>query len=77
MKFSISSLVSTLDPYGSLGLIPGPIWKMSCNNLLLLSMLYHNMYITIIMMQMYKETESYRLQIVVYIHVISITYIDI
>jgi hypothetical protein len=22
--------------YGSLGLIPGPIWKMSCNNLLLL-----------------------------------------
>jgi hypothetical protein len=22
--------------YGSLGLIPGPIWKMSCNNLLVL-----------------------------------------
>ena len=25
------------DWYGSLGLIPGPIWKMSCNNLLILS----------------------------------------
>ena len=25
--------------YGSLGLIPGPIWKMSCNSLLVLSVL--------------------------------------
>jgi hypothetical protein len=47
MKFSISSLVSTLDPYqpssfavgldmGVSGLIPGPKWKMSCNNLIVL-----------------------------------------
>ena len=27
--------------YGSLGLIPGPIWKMSCNNLLLLHGLWY------------------------------------
>jgi hypothetical protein len=48
MKFSISSLVSALDPYqpssfavgldmGVSRLIPGPIWKMSCNNLLILT----------------------------------------
>ena len=36
MKFSISSLVSTLDPYQARQRIAGPIWKMSCNNLLLL-----------------------------------------
>ena len=43
MKFSISSLVSALQHrcqarYGSLGLIPEPIWKMSCNNLLELTL---------------------------------------
>jgi hypothetical protein len=29
--------------YGSLGLIPGPIWKISCNNLLLSKFLSENM----------------------------------
>jgi hypothetical protein len=28
--------------YGSLGLIPGPIWKMSYNNLLILTLRWHN-----------------------------------
>jgi hypothetical protein len=45
MTFSISVLVSSLDPYkssaialgsyGSLGMIPEPIWKRPCNNLYL------------------------------------------
>jgi len=45
MTFSISALVSSLNPYkpsaialgqyGSLGMIAGPIWKMPCYNLYL------------------------------------------
>jgi hypothetical protein len=45
MTFSISVLVSSLNPYkpsaialgqyGSLGMIAGPIWKMPCYNLYL------------------------------------------
>jgi len=45
MAFSILALVTSLDPfqlsaialgiYGSLGMIPGVIWKSQCNNLYL------------------------------------------
>jgi hypothetical protein len=41
MKFSISSLVSTLDPYQTSSFAVGlDMWEMSCNNLLLSNIKY-------------------------------------